>query len=45
MSELKNRGYRVIDAHAHIFPEKIAAKAASAIGDFMIFPCTTRSAQ
>ena len=34
MSELKNRGYRVIDAHAHIFPEKIAAKAASAIGDF-----------
>ena len=34
MSQLKNRGYRVIDAHAHIFPEKIAAKASDAIGDF-----------
>ena len=26
--------YRIIDAHTHIFPEKIASKAVSAIGDF-----------
>ena len=25
---------RIIDAHAHIFPEKIAAKAVASIGDF-----------
>ena len=26
--------YRIIDAHCHIYPQKIAAKAVSAIGDF-----------
>ena len=25
---------RIIDAHAHIFPEKIAAKAVASIGSF-----------
>lgn len=29
---------RIIDSHCHIFPEKIAAKATSAIGDFYGIP-------
>lgn len=31
-------GYRIIDAHAHIFPAKIAAKAVASIGDFYDLP-------
>lgn len=31
-------GYRIIDAHAHIFPEKIREKAVGAIGDFYDIP-------
>ena len=30
--------YRIIDAHAHIFPEKIAQKATKSIGDFYDLP-------
>ncbi len=29
-----NMNYEIIDAHAHIYPEKIAEKATKAIGDF-----------
>ena len=43
---MKN-GYRIIDAHAHIYPEKIAQKATLAIGDFydikMAMPAGTSS--
>jgi predicted TIM-barrel fold metal-dependent hydrolase len=28
------RGYEIIDAHTHIYPDKIAAKAAESIGNF-----------
>jgi len=31
-------GYEIIDAHAHIFPEKISQKATDAIGDFYDLP-------
>lgn len=30
--------YKIIDSHCHIFPEKIATKAASAIGNFYHLP-------
>ena len=30
--------YTIFDAHAHIYPEKIAVKAAHAIGDFYVIP-------
>ena len=30
--------YTIFDAHAHIYPEKIAVKAAHAIGDFYDIP-------
>ena len=32
--ERSNKTYRVIDAHCHIYPAKIAAKAVNAIGNF-----------
>ena len=31
---MKNCAYEIIDAHCHIYPEKIAAKAALSVGDF-----------
>lgn len=31
---MKNYGYEIIDAHCHIYPEKIAAKAAVSVGNF-----------
>lgn len=33
-SKNKTNNYYIIDAHAHIYPEKIALKASQAIGDF-----------
>lgn len=33
--------YKIIDAHAHIFPEKIAQKAAISIGNFYGLPMTS----
>ena len=30
--------YKIIDIHAHIFPEKIASKAVRAIGDYYGVP-------
>jgi len=33
-----SHGYTIIDAHAHIFPEKIAQKATTAIGKFYDIP-------
>ena len=32
--------YRIIDAHCHIYPQKIAAKAVVAIGNFYDIPMT-----
>ena len=33
-SETAEKKYRIIDAHCHIYPQKIAAKAVTAIGNF-----------
>ena len=33
--------YRIIDAHTHIFPHKIAAKAANSIGEFYNVPMSS----
>ena len=33
-SETAEKKYRIIDAHCHIYPQKIAAKAVTAIGSF-----------
>lgn len=35
---MKNTDYKIYDAHAHIFPEKISQKASAAIGDFYGIP-------
>ena len=32
--ETEEKKYRIIDAHCHIYPQKIAAKAVTAIGTF-----------
>lgn len=34
IEEKSEKTYRIIDAHCHIYPEKIAAKAVTAIGNF-----------
>lgn len=34
MTDTQKHNYRIIDAHAHIFPQKIAAKASASIGAF-----------
>lgn len=36
--EEMNRGYEIIDAHCHIFPEQIAGKATESIGHFYEIP-------
>ena len=33
-NETAEKSYRIIDAHCHIYPQKIAAKAVTAIGNF-----------
>lgn len=38
MSEFYYKNFEIIDAHAHIFPEKIANKATGAIGEFYGLP-------
>lgn len=35
---MANHGYEIIDAHAHIFPTKLAERATGAIGDFYGIP-------
>ena len=37
-NETAEKSYRIIDAHCHIYPQKIAAKAVTAIGNFYDIP-------
>ena len=37
-NETAKKTYRIIDAHCHIYPQKIAAKAVTAIGNFYDIP-------
>lgn len=34
----ESTGYRIIDAHAHIYPDKVVAKATKAVGEFYQVP-------